>query len=107
VGDNVYVRATVRNLHETNTVNFPAIKLTVPESFFHDPSDGCDYSANVVTCELLALPPLSESQTVFELIGKTLDPQVTIFGSVNSTQPDSQSQNNESHKSNVHWWLQW
>ena len=97
VSEFVYVTATVRNLHETNTVNFPAIELLVPESLTLAPQDdGCNYSGNIVSCEITALPPLSESEISFELIGKVVDPEITITGSVNSTQPDVQPQNNES-----------
>ena len=97
VGGFVYVTATVRNLHPANTVNFPAFELLVPESLtLVERDDGCDYAGNVATCELLALPPLAESKISFELIGKTMDPEITITGSVNSTQPDVLSQNNES-----------
>ena len=97
VSDFVYVTATVRNSHPANTVNFPAFELLVPESLtLVERDDGCDYAGNVATCELLALPPLAESKISFELIGKTIDPEVTIIGSVNSTQPDALLQNNES-----------
>jgi len=96
VNDFVYVTATVRNLHQTNAAYFPAIELMVPESFQYITSDDCNYSGNSINCELIALPPLSESKTSFALVGRMVDPQVIITGNVNSTQPDEQPQNNAS-----------
>jgi len=91
-----YITAVVKNLHPTNTAFFPTVDLVIPESYGFKAQDGCVFSAGIATCNVFALPPESESKTVFALNGITPASDVTSFGSVSSTQPDIDPLNNKS-----------